>query len=66
MPVCPHIETSQFNCFANKLTGFYVKETLAFTGLSFLSSLYIFDKLIELKFDESEPDFCSRNICYYI
>ena len=41
-----------------------MKETLAFTGLSFLSSLYIFDKLIE--FDESEPDFCSRNICYYI
>ena len=43
-----------------------MKETLAFTGSSFLSSLYIFDKLIELKFDESEPDFCSRNICYYI
>ena len=31
---CPHMETSQLICFANKLTGFYMRATLAFTGLS--------------------------------
>ena len=28
-----HIETSQLNCFANQLTGFYMMGTLAAKGL---------------------------------
>ena len=30
---CPHIETSQLICFANQLTGFYMRATPAFNGL---------------------------------
>ena len=30
---CSHIETSQFICCANQLTGFYMRATLAFNGL---------------------------------
>ena len=30
---CPHIETSQFICTANKLTGFYMRATLTLNGL---------------------------------
>ena len=29
----PHIETSQLICFANQLTGFYMRAALAFNGL---------------------------------
>ena len=32
----PHIETSQLICAANKLTGFYMKATLALIGLSYI------------------------------
>ena len=37
---CFHIETSQLICTANKLTGFFIKATLAFNGLhtAFLES----------------------------
>ena len=31
---CHHIETSQLTCIANQLTGFYMRATLAFKGLS--------------------------------
>ena len=31
---CPHIETNQFICTANQLTGFYMRERLAFNGLN--------------------------------
>ena len=34
---CPHIETSQLICFANQLTGIYMRATLAFNGLSSIS-----------------------------
>ena len=34
MPMFPHIETSQLICFANQLTGFYMRATLAFNGLN--------------------------------
>ena len=34
MPVCPHIETSQLICKANQLTGFYMRATQSFNGLS--------------------------------
>ena len=30
---CPHIKTSQLVCYANQLTGFYMRTTLAFNGL---------------------------------
>ena len=30
---CPHIENSQLICFANQLTGFYMRATLALNGL---------------------------------
>ena len=30
---CPHIETSQLNCTANQLNGFYISATLALNGL---------------------------------
>ena len=30
---CPHIEISQLICYANQLTGFYMRATLAFNGL---------------------------------
>ena len=30
---CPHIETSQLICWANQLTGFYMRATLALNGL---------------------------------
>ena len=33
--VCPHIETSQLICRANQLTGFYMRATLAFNGLTY-------------------------------
>ena len=29
---CPHIETSQFICSANQLTGFYMRATLVLNG----------------------------------
>ena len=32
---CLHIETSQLICAANQLTGFYMRATLAFNGLTF-------------------------------
>ena len=32
---CPHIETSQLICCANKLTGFYMRLTLALNWLMF-------------------------------
>ena len=32
---CLLIETSQLICYANQLTGFYMRTTLAFNGLSF-------------------------------
>ena len=31
---CPHIETSQWICCANQLTGFYMRATLALNGLN--------------------------------
>ena len=31
---CPHIENSQLICYANLLTGFYIRATLALNGLS--------------------------------
>ena len=31
---CPHIETSQLNCSANLLTGFYMRATLALNELN--------------------------------
>ena len=31
---CPHVETSQLICFANQLTGFYMKATLGLNGLN--------------------------------
>ena len=37
MPVLPHIETSQLICCANQLTGFCMRATLAFNGLSSLN-----------------------------
>ena len=42
---CPHIETSQLICFANQLTGFYIRVTLAFNGLIIFPSMY-FDLII--------------------
>ena len=33
---CPHIETCQLICRANQLTGFYMRATLAFNGLTHL------------------------------
>ena len=36
---CPHIETSQLVCCANQLTGFYMRVTLAFKGLTHFSSV---------------------------
>ena len=30
---CPHIENSELICIDNKLTGFYVRATLALNGL---------------------------------
>ena len=41
---CPHIETSQLICCGIQLTGSYMRKPLPLTGLSFLSSRYIFDK----------------------
>ena len=40
---CLHIEASQLICTENQLTGFYMRATLAFTGLMQIggSSLYI-------------------------
>ena len=32
---CPDIETSQLICTANKLSGFYMRATLALNGLMF-------------------------------
>ena len=34
MPCCPHIEISQLVCCANQLTGFYMRATLVFNGLT--------------------------------
>ena len=31
---CPHIEASQLICCANQLTGFYIRATVAFNGLT--------------------------------
>ena len=33
---CPHIETGQLIYYANQLTGFYMRATLAFSGLKYL------------------------------
>ena len=33
---CPHIETSQFICPLNQWTGFYMRATMAFIGLSWI------------------------------
>ena len=38
----PHIETSQLICCANKLTGFYMRATLAFNGLTGLKKIKVF------------------------
>ena len=40
---CPHIETIQFICCGNQLTGFYMRATLAFNGLK-SNKKYIFEK----------------------
>ena len=42
MPVCAHIETSQLICFANQLTGFYMRAKLAFNELPYLTENQIF------------------------
>ena len=31
---CPHIETSQLTCTENQWTGFYIRETMTFNGLT--------------------------------
>ena len=38
---CPHTETSQLICCTNRLTGFYMRVTLAINGLTiFAKKLY--------------------------
>ena len=39
MPVLPHIKTRQLICSANQLTGFYMRATLAFNGITRTLSL---------------------------
>ena len=36
---CHHIETSQLICYANQLTGFYLRAKLTFYGLSVIMVL---------------------------
>ena len=49
MPVLPHIETSQLISYANQLTDFYMRATLAGNRLItiFVNSLYTNEELIK-------------------
>ena len=39
--VCCHIETSQLICCANQLTGFYMRATLTFNGLTSSAKVFL-------------------------
>ena len=64
---CPHIETSQLICWANQLTGFYKRTTLALNGLKmkdFLNNLAdISLSLILLPYPQGRNS--SKSISYY-
>ena len=47
---CHHIETSQLICYANQLTGFYMRATLVFNGLRVVLLL----SSVKQKYDDSQ------------
>ena len=46
---CPHIEISQLICYANQLTGFYMRATLAINGLINFFSTWNHQEIIHCK-----------------
>ena len=47
---CLHIETSQLICIANQLTGFDMRATLVFNGLTFVRSEIIRKSMVSDNF----------------
>ena len=64
MPVLPHIKTRQLICSANQLTGFYMRATLAFTGITRILSLAFVHKSGQQEVGQGtdRPSFASRPV----